>query len=948
MLGEIQEVTEQPVVIVLDDVQTVDDHPSIQNLLNRLIPDLPPNWCCVVASRSVPRLRISRLVANREAAGLGDADLRFTTTEIQQLFTRHFKLVVPETMIEEIARESEGWIAGIILTSHALWQGLFKGWIQSRRANGPIFDYLAAEVFDNQSAELQSFLLASSVLDRLTPSHCAELTGVPDAARVLRALDEENLFISALGGQEEAYRYHSLFQEFLQTRLRDADPDRYRALHRQAGELTEDEEDVALNHYLKAEDVALAGALVERVASKAIGQGRVHSVLQWCALLPEEVFLERPRLQIARYQAAFDCGELDLAWQALEKAQARSKETEDRQGLATTLIWRSTLLRVRGKLPEAIAECRAGLAIAEEIAATDLMAYGHRQLGVSLTAQGNLDEAVVVLNRSLSGYVGLGDHYNQGLICHTLGIVWRRKGDAGEARAVLAEAVQQWQKIGNRGMLAGTLVVMGNLHYDLGELDAAVRVLEEARTAAVESGYLRLHGYATELLGDVTRDRGDFANAISHYEQALSVAEQVGDRYLQVTTLEGLARCYRYANNAGMARATILRARHLASEREVPFEQGLCADTYAVLCLENGERETALNTLEHACQLLKAASVRDRGRAQLHYAQALLQCGKHADAVALASEALKGLTAGPAEPLFTVEIVYLENLLRLVGTQGPPWLAEVLNRLGPPQLDRAATREKAPALEAQPRIECLTLGRANVVFDGRVLESADWPTQKARELWFYLLTIGPTPRDQIVDALWPEADIDPSVFHTTVHRLRRALFPDCVERQGSLWRISAQLTISTEDRIFEDEAQRVRQLLQNEAQNGTADENLDALLHAVSLYRGRYLDGLDADWLLPARRRLEGLYLRLLRDTIDQLRAVKRHADAIAHAETFLQISPDDERIHEVVLRSFVFLGNRAAAVRHYQQYAQQLREELATEPSRRLRFLYEQLTKED
>jgi len=341
--------------------------------------------------------------------------------------------------------------------------------------------------------------------------------------------------------------------------------------------------------------------------------------------------------------------------------------------------------------------------------------------------------------------------------------------------------------------------------------------------------------------------------------------------------------------------------------------------------------------------LLKAASAPDRGRAQLHYAQALLRSGKHAEAVARAAEALRGLTAGSSDPLFAVESVYLEDLLRLVGTQGPGWLTDVLERLGPPPLERAATREAAPSRKNQARIECLTLGRADVVLDGRVLESADWPTQKARELWFYLLTAGPTPRDQIVEALWSDSDIDPSVFHTTVHRLRRALFPDCVERQGSLWRISASLAVCSEERTFEDEALRVRQLVQSD----TSEENLAALLRAVSLYRGRYLDGLDADWLLPSRRRLEGIYLRLLRDSIDRLRAVKRHTDAIAQAETFLQISPDDEGIHEAILRSYVSLGNRAAAVRHYQNYAQQLRDELATEPSRRLRFLYEQLTKE-
>jgi len=943
LLGEIHGLTEQPCIIVLDDLHTVDDQPSIQGILNRLIPELPANWCCVVASRSVPRLRISKLVASREAAGLGDADLRFTQVEIQQLFTRHLKILVPENMIEEIAREAEGWIAGIILTSHALWQGLFKGWIQAKKENGPIFDYLAAEVFDNQPEHLKEFLLVTSVLDRMTPESCTILTAMSESAEILRDLDQKNLFVVSLEGGGEAYRYHALFQEFLQTRLRQTDPERYRALQRRAGELVEDEETSALNHYLLAEDYGRAADLIERGAERAISEGRLHSVLRWCARLPEDVFVERPRLQIARYQVAFDSGELDLAWQSLEKAYAASKERGDQRTIATTLIWRCAMLRAKGRLTEAVADGRAGLVIAEEIVASDLVAYGYRQLGASLLASGSLDEAVDALRRSLDGYIALNDAYNQGVICHTLGIVRKRQGDFHAAWVAFDEAIVHWQVAGNRGMLAGTLIVQGNLHYELGQTDEALRTLSEARTAATESGYLRLNGYATVSLADVYRDRGEFATAIGEDERGLVLAEQVGDRFLQISDLEGLARCYRYAGNSGLARATILRARHLASERESAFERGLCEDTYGVLNLDNGEFELARTALEQACQLLKSSSVRDWARAQLHYAQLLLHIGDRAQAVTLAAEALRALPGGVDEPLLVIEASRLGSLLRAVGAEGPSWLAAVVERMGPASIESGVPAEVEPVAEIAIRARCLTLGRADVVFDGRTLAPTDWPTQKARELWFFLLTTAPATRDQIVEALWPDADIDPSVFHTTVHRLRRALSPGCVERQGSLWRISPDFSVYSEDRVFEDEALRARQLLQAEV----SEVNLTTALNAVAMYHGRYLDSLDANWVLVTRRRLEGLHLRLLWDVIDGLRALKRHADAISQCEIYLQISPDDERVHEAIMRSHVALGNRAAAKRHYQTYARQVREELGADPSRRLRFLFEQLAKD-
>jgi DNA-binding SARP family transcriptional activator len=207
------------------------------------------------------------------------------------------------------------------------------------------------------------------------------------------------------------------------------------------------------------------------------------------------------------------------------------------------------------------------------------------------------------------------------------------------------------------------------------------------------------------------------------------------------------------------------------------------------------------------------------------------------------------------------------------------------------------------------------------------------------------LANGPVPRDQIIEALWPDTEggKGQSALHTTVHRVRRTLFSDCLERRGDLWSVATSVKIWTDDREFESMAARLRVRTSTDL----TPEDVETAKAAVRLYGGPYLPTLDVSWSDNRRRRLEGQYLRLLRALIDNARDDKRYDEAIGYAELYLQTDADDEVIHEALMRSHALQGNRSAALRHYHRYAQQIRDELAAQPSRRLRLLSEQIARE-
>src|SRR5690606_24833719 len=126
----------------------------------------------------------------------------------------------------------------------------------------PLFDYLAAEVLEQQPEPLRQFLMESAVLPEMEPDVCDAVLDRADSADMLRQAESQRLFVSAVGEDTKAYQYHHLFRDFLQAQLRAHAPDRLRALQVRAAEWFEQAgmPEAAVTYY------TLAGSL-ERAAA---------------------------------------------------------------------------------------------------------------------------------------------------------------------------------------------------------------------------------------------------------------------------------------------------------------------------------------------------------------------------------------------------------------------------------------------------------------------------------------------------------------------------------------------------------------------------------------------------------------------------------------------------------------------------------------------------------
>jgi len=223
------------VVIVLDDLHRVSSESCLRSLAYA-VERLPPSSRMIVATRSDPGRRLSRLRARGGLGELRARDIAFTNEEAHELVVKRAGVLVTENDIRILVDRTEGWPAGVGLA--ALWlSGMDepgRGIRQFSATHRHVADYLASEVLDAADEEMREFMLKTSIFDRFSAEPCDVVLGTTNSRRVLADLERTNLFVVPLDGRGDWYRYHHLFRELLRLELASTSPESVPELHGRA------------------------------------------------------------------------------------------------------------------------------------------------------------------------------------------------------------------------------------------------------------------------------------------------------------------------------------------------------------------------------------------------------------------------------------------------------------------------------------------------------------------------------------------------------------------------------------------------------------------------------------------------------------------------------------------------------------------------------------------
>ncbi|MEM7734613.1 MAG: LuxR C-terminal-related transcriptional regulator [Deinococcota bacterium] len=340
----INDLSEQadPLMIVLDDYHLIEEN-AIHASISFLIEHLPVQCHVLLMSRSTPPLPLARLRAKGQLLELEQDDLRFSDHEARRFLHDVMQLELDPAEVDQLEHSTEGWVAGLQMAALALQGNTHANNAVSALQAGEryMLDYLVEEVLQQQTPDVQTFLLETSVLTQFSTELCDQLLARTDSRVVLEQVERANLFIVPLDDKRTWYRYHHLFAELLRHQLERRSPGTAARLEAAAGDvyLAQDEIETAFAYYLQAGLAERAATVLTDYAEEALGYGNVASLIRNIAKLPRELVEQQPRLLLAQaWQHVFQ-GELMLvpavttrARQALEQASLNAYEQRKLEG----------------------------------------------------------------------------------------------------------------------------------------------------------------------------------------------------------------------------------------------------------------------------------------------------------------------------------------------------------------------------------------------------------------------------------------------------------------------------------------------------------------------------------------------------------------------------------------------------------------------------------------
>jgi LuxR family maltose regulon positive regulatory protein len=355
-----------------------------------------------------------------------------------------------------------------------------------------VLDYLIEEVLGQQPESIQTFLLRTSILERMCGPLCDAI--LPDPAvsgqATLEYLQRANLFIVPQDNERHWYRYHHLFGDLLRKRLgQSLPPGGIAELHIQASEWYENNEQVleAFRHAAAANDIERAGRLVESEKMPLHLRGTATAILDWLESLPKTVLDARPALWWSQAAMLLIIGQpmgVEEKLQATEAALALAAlpstgpDETTRDLIGKIAAARANLAQMQAQVEPIQGQARRALEYLNPDSLSD-RSMATRALGFAYFIKNDLTDAGRSYVEAYSLAQAAGDIINASLALIRLGQVQ-------EAENQLHLAAETYQRvlplIDEYSPYNASIAYIGlaRIHYEWNDLDAAEKYGEQS------------------------------------------------------------------------------------------------------------------------------------------------------------------------------------------------------------------------------------------------------------------------------------------------------------------------------------------------------------------------------------------------------------------------------------------------------------------------------------
>ncbi len=503
----------------------------------------------------------------------------FHPDELKALVQQNYQVQLDDSVAAELAKETEGWITGFLLSAQTMWKGLVNQIRVARVSGVSLYDYLAQQALENQPTHIRNFLLRTSFLEEFDAELCSAVLGADcNCTSNIAAVLQNNLFVIPVGEDEQWIRYHHLFRDFLQSRLQTEDPRaRDDILHRLAEVQAQRREwEQAYYALQKLGDTPALAQLIDQCGSELIKSGRNILLEEWLDRLPADLFNLRPNLLSLRGTVAIQQGQDAYGYELLDRAETAFRQSSDLPQLARTLARRAISNRYFGRYQSALSDAQEALQIARNLPQLEtIQAEALRAIGSIYNAMGRVHEALDYLERAKTAYQKLQDRQSVAMVLIDLGFTHIGSGSYEQALACYEEALEFWHSVHNAVGQANLLNDLGVLHHLLGNYVQAAKTFEEALAYASIAGLKRMQVYLYCSLGDLYSDLHALSSAQEAYQRASEILTQINDSFLTFYLNLVQASLSRKRNALSQAQRYLDQAKYLIHENESDYQWGL-------------------------------------------------------------------------------------------------------------------------------------------------------------------------------------------------------------------------------------------------------------------------------------------------------------------------------------------------------------------------------------
>lgn len=301
LLRDLDTYLEQDIYLVFDDLHRIEFGALTNKLFEYLLDTSPPRVHFIFISRQPLDINGTTIRNGSQIAYLSTADLALGNVEIEDLYTTVLKKEISRQEAIRIQKVTNGWIMGIILASHPI-SGRNRFWLDpspkslaTAPQTGHMLDYFQVEIFAQIPEKLHRLFLKLSFLQEIPIALAMEISGMDTFGQILSEMTRENYFIYNLDDQQQVFRFHHFFQEFLQQRAKEQFTEteiaaiyNLEARYYQKQDITEK----ALTCYKNGGDFAAMEDILREKGMDLIAKNKTCTILGLLLSIPNEILFK--------------------------------------------------------------------------------------------------------------------------------------------------------------------------------------------------------------------------------------------------------------------------------------------------------------------------------------------------------------------------------------------------------------------------------------------------------------------------------------------------------------------------------------------------------------------------------------------------------------------------------------------------------------------------------